>query len=458
MRLVAVSIVKNEADMIEAFVRHTRTWVDHHLVFDHDSTDGTREILGALQGEGLPITLFTDQALGNLQQARSNHLVRLAVEKFEADWVLPLDADEILAGPGRQELEDFLAAGAGPGTPASLLLVNYYPVEGDDESEINPVVRLRHRQPGPSTTKKVFIPAQLARDPAIEAGKGNHALYRGGQVLPDRPLPANFFLAHYALRSPEHQVLRVVLAELQKNSRGRAHAGLDVHYRLGFQLLAEDPARFFSTVRRPAAQVRPEPVHYQGAALQYSGQAGGWPRVARALLPYLDKLAASHGAMLDGQSPSPEGSATIREFSGTSLPPPPGAEAVSRFLGFRPLEGWGEQEGPVPEAFLPPFHWAYAPVTRLAVPSAQGGPAELFAEMLTYSEHQSVGVELNGAPVARHNFARVNQLERLALRLDLRPGSNELVLRHATSLVTSHDPRQLAVIFLGLEIKPSASA
>ena len=43
MRLVAVSIVKNEADIIEAFVRHTLAWVDHHLVFDHDSTDGTRE-------------------------------------------------------------------------------------------------------------------------------------------------------------------------------------------------------------------------------------------------------------------------------------------------------------------------------------------------------------------------------------------------------------------------------
>jgi hypothetical protein len=42
MRLVAVSVVKNEADIIEAFVRHTRAWVDHHLIFDHDSTDGTR--------------------------------------------------------------------------------------------------------------------------------------------------------------------------------------------------------------------------------------------------------------------------------------------------------------------------------------------------------------------------------------------------------------------------------
>ena len=78
MRLVAVSIVKNEADIIEAFVRHTHAWVDHHLVFDHDSTDGTREILQALRAEGLPLELFTDDAIGKLQQYRSNHLSRLA--------------------------------------------------------------------------------------------------------------------------------------------------------------------------------------------------------------------------------------------------------------------------------------------------------------------------------------------------------------------------------------------
>jgi hypothetical protein len=453
MRLVAVSIVKNEADMIEAFVRHTLAWADHHLVFDHDSTDGTREILGALQREGLPVTLFTDDALGNLQQARSNHLIRLAAEKFGADWILPLDADEILAGPDRPALEKSLAL-AGPAGAASLSLVNYYPAEGDNDAEINPIVRLRHCQSGASTTKKIFIPAQLARDPAIEAGKGNHALYRAGQPLPDRALPAAFFLAHYALRSPEHQVLRVVLAELQKNSRGRAHAGLDVHYRLGFQLLSEDPGRFFSTARHPGNQLKSQPIAYQGTPLRYSAQAGGWPRVARALLPYLDKLAASHGALLDGQPPPAGSSVPIRELAGTAQALPPGAHAGDRFAGFKALEGWGEQEGPVPEAFLPRFHWGYAPLTRLGLESTTGGPVRLTAEMLTYSDHQSLIAELNGTPVARHAFGRVNQMERLAVRLDLHPGPNELVLRYATSLVTSYDPRPLAVIFLGLEIKP----
>lgn len=454
MRLVAVSIVKNEADIIEAFVRHTLAWVDHHLVFDHDSTDGTREILGALQREGLPVTLYTDDALGNLQQARSNHLARLAAEKFGADWILPLDADEILAGPGRAGLEQALAA-AGTSRPASQLLLNYYPTDADRDAEANPVLRLRHCQASPSTTKKILIPAGLARDPQLAPGKGNHALLRGTAALPDNPLPAEFCLAHLALRSPQHQVLRVVLAEIQKNSRGQAHAGLDVHYRLGFQLLAENPELFFATVAQPASRLRLRPIPYAGGALRYSAAGAGWSRVARALLPFLDKLAASHGALLDGKPAAAEIASVIRELPAAAIPAPARGAAAADFSGFRAVSGWGDTEGPVPEAFLPPFHWGYAPATKLSVPAGVAGPATLTATMLTYSEEQAVAVSLNGAPVARHAFARVNQKVTLSVPLTLRAGDNELTFDYPKCIVTERDPRRLAVIFLSLQVTPA---
>ncbi len=450
MRLVAVSIVKNEADIIEAFVRHTFAWVDHHLIFDHDSTDGTREILGALQREGLPVTLYTDDALGNLQQARSNHLTRLAADCFGADWVLPLDADEILTGSDRAALEVRLA-GVGPAAPASLPLVNYYPVESDNEAEINPVLRLRHCQPAPATTKKIIVPGALARDPQVVAGKGSHQLACGDRVLPDHPLPPEFYLAHLALRSPQHQVLRVVLAEIQKNSRGQAHAGLDVHYRLGFQLLAENPEMFFSTINQPAGRLKLHPLVYRGSPLRYSSSASGWSRVARALLPYLDKLATSHGALLDGKRPPVAAAPVIRELPAVEIPPPAGATGQN-FSGFAALDGLGPPEGPVPEAFLPVFHWGYAPSTRLTVGSATGGNARLTAEVLTYSDDQAIDVEVNGVSLARHAFTRVNQRDRVELTLPLRAGDNELVLRYRQGLVSPHDQRRLAVIFLALRV------
>jgi hypothetical protein len=458
MRLVAVSVVKNEADIIEAFVRHTRAWVDHHLVFDHDSSDGTREILQALQAEGLPLTLFRDDSPGHRQQVRSNHLTRLAAKLHHADWVLPLDADEILCGPGRTELEAALRQSDGA-APASLPLWDYCSTSEDDANERNPVLRVRHSRRSASTTRKIFIPRALAADQSLVAGKGSHALYRSGTTLPDIPLPGEYHLAHLALRSPQQQLLRVVRAELQRLSRGRAAAGLDVHYRLGYQLLAQEPELFFATLCPSAASLRLRPIAYLGGPLRHSC-AQDWMRVARSLFPYLEQLATSHGRLADATgvdvaSPEPAG-LDIQELAA--------GDAHSRtfhagdpFTGFTPVSGWGPREGPVPEAFLPPFHWGYAPATVLAVDSPAATVATLNADLLTYSENQTVDVELNGTSLRQLAFLHINQWERLTTPLPLRAGRNELRLRYSQALVTSHDPRQLAAIFLGLRIIPDSA-
>ncbi|MDQ5979109.1 MAG: hypothetical protein QG602_2083 [Verrucomicrobiota bacterium] len=452
MRLVAVSVVKNEADIIEAFVRHTLARTDHHLVFDHDSTDGTREILQALQAEGLPLTLFRDDAPGHLQQARSNHLTRLAAQQHGADWILPLDADEFLDGPGRSQLEAALQQ-AGSEQTASLPLLDYCASEQDRSAETNPVLRLRHCRPAPSITRKIFIPLALALDSTLAAGKGSHALYRGTEALPSRALPEDWQLAHFALRSPQQQVLRVVRAELQRLSRGRAAAGLDVHYRLGYQLLAEDPALFLQAATSPAGSLRERPFAYRGEPLRHTTPQD-WSRVTRALLPYLEQLATSHGRMADETgfdiAPPAPGGLTIHEVTPTS--PTADRARAGGFAGFTALSGWGPAEGPVPEAFLPQFHWGYAPATILAIDSPLPGNGRLSADLLTYSDNQTVTVELNGVSLHQLTFPRTNQRERLSVSLPLRAGRNELRLIYSQHLASPHDPRALATIFLSLRV------
>jgi len=460
MRLVAVSIVKNEADVIEPFVRHTLAWADVHLVFDHASTDGTREILGALQREGLPLRVFTDEALGHLQHLRATHLQRIAVREHAADWVLLLDADEILTGGNRAALEQCLATFP-PNTVASLPMINYLPTTGDSSNELNPVLRLRHCQTTAPHAWKIFVPRALAEDPDLMVGKGSHALFRGDLRLPDQRLPEDFFLAHFALRSPQHQILRVVHAELQKLSRGRANLGLDVHYRLGFQLLAANPDLFFSTIHQPAENLRARPVAYLGGTLRHTA-ATEWNRVARALLPYLEKLAVSHGQLVDAtESPrNAEASSApaIRELTPEDLAAPLPFGNATAFAGFSPESGWCDDEGPYPEAYLPKFHWSLAPVTQLLLDPDLPKEAVLTAHVLTYSDNQALTLELNGSPVHRHCFGGINQLEPLVVPLSLAAGSNRLTLRYAQQLVSAHDSRQLAAIFLSLRIVGRTSA
>lgn len=92
MRLVAVSAVKNEADIIEAFVRHTRACVDPRPVFDHDSIDGTREILRARPVEGLPLTLFRDDEPGPLRHAAAQDCSRKLAAIFLGRRLIPVGA------------------------------------------------------------------------------------------------------------------------------------------------------------------------------------------------------------------------------------------------------------------------------------------------------------------------------------------------------------------------------
>jgi hypothetical protein len=174
------------------------------------------------------------------------------------------------------------------------------------------------------------------------------------------------------------------------------------------------------------------------------------------LLPYFEKLAVSHGQLIDQVGNSAEGSQAsetpIYEITSSKTQSPASIGSVSAFSGFVPRQGWGESEGPVPEAFLPRFHWGYAPSTVLSISSIEPRTARFVAEALTYSERQTVTLELNGVPLLQHTFQRVNQKDNLVATLPLSAGDNRLTLHYANCLQSERDPRKLAVIFLALQI------
>ena len=102
----AVSVVKNEADIIGPVVEHLfRQGVDVILIADNGSTDGTTALLAGLASNH-PLHVAHDREPGHLQGIKMNMLSDFA-RGAGADWIVPFDADEFWFAPAGS-LGDFL--------------------------------------------------------------------------------------------------------------------------------------------------------------------------------------------------------------------------------------------------------------------------------------------------------------------------------------------------------------
>src|SRR4051812_36830325 len=108
-KLVAISRVRNEVDIVEAFVRHHAFYFDKLLVLDDGSTDGTYEVLVRLRSQGLPLVVIRERSIGYEQRRYMSKLLHIAVDQFGADWIAPIDADEFIEPAEGLTLSDALA-------------------------------------------------------------------------------------------------------------------------------------------------------------------------------------------------------------------------------------------------------------------------------------------------------------------------------------------------------------
>lgn len=105
MKLNAICIIKNEADIIVETIEHALAFCDNIFVFDNGSTDGSYEKLlkKASQDSRVVIVEHSDEVYRN--QFR-NRVYNKLHDRFSADdWWYILDADEMLAEDPRPMLE-----------------------------------------------------------------------------------------------------------------------------------------------------------------------------------------------------------------------------------------------------------------------------------------------------------------------------------------------------------------
>lgn len=94
-KVFAISMVKNEDDIIQYILDHLLTQeIDHFIIADNMSTDNTRLVLESF-AERYPdkFTILDDYETAYYQSVKMNALMNKAVD-MGADIILPFDADE----------------------------------------------------------------------------------------------------------------------------------------------------------------------------------------------------------------------------------------------------------------------------------------------------------------------------------------------------------------------------
>jgi GT2 family glycosyltransferase len=192
------------------------------IIYDNNSFDGTDVIIDQLVKEGLPIRLMRyDDFRSNIKSSYPKERFREAFEKYDADLVILLDADEFLYSIDghnpREHLESM--------DEASEYRVYWrtYTYQGElqsqDKSIFTPKLFNEYRNSKLETFTKAVASKYLVEHEHASLSRGNHTLQYGeAPFFNERPnhipvvFPPQLVIAHYPVRS-QAQIMTKAIAQ-----------------------------------------------------------------------------------------------------------------------------------------------------------------------------------------------------------------------------------------------------
>ena len=199
MRVIGISVVRDEIDVIEASILHAlRVLCDHVVVLDNGSTDGTWRKLSEL-ARVLPLTIFRDA--GPFDQSAMVTGLLHEVSASGPDWVLPFDADEFWWSSPRKPREVLASVPRDVGVLSSPV-VNFVAKRRSLRRDPANLLGMRYRVrrdwagrqevlAGSASFVELSYPPKVLLRPSMSAviGPGNHTVRdHDGATAQDHPL------------------------------------------------------------------------------------------------------------------------------------------------------------------------------------------------------------------------------------------------------------------------------
>ena len=183
LRIAYVTVVRNEQERIHHQLNYYYLiGVRDFFLCDHGSTDGTAALIERfrLENPDANVVCIFDPTPGHYQGVRMTVLADLAYS-YGCDWILALDADEILLSrDGLPDLKAFIAHEELRNKQYGhvlLPLVNYLPTTKDPVKESNPFLRLKFRENDDCQAEIWWPPKVFAKwRRGMFIGEGNHEI------------------------------------------------------------------------------------------------------------------------------------------------------------------------------------------------------------------------------------------------------------------------------------------
>jgi hypothetical protein len=199
LKLAVASLIRNEIDIIVAFLQHLDALFEYALLMNHGSIDGTDRVMADACERKPGWRMWQVDAIGYHQAAFNLFALDHLVRNTDADYFMFLDADEFIDVSDRAHLETAFAELTDPDRVGTLRWRNIVPDRLDTRA-VRPGETV-WRPPGTAQLGKVVIPRTYfeRHGHAMHLSGGNHfAYYTPENTVPQDEIGA---ILHLPVRS-----------------------------------------------------------------------------------------------------------------------------------------------------------------------------------------------------------------------------------------------------------------
>ncbi len=205
VKLGVICLIRNEIDVIELFVKHLDALFDEVILLDHQSIDGTTEVLQSVCQQRSQWHYYKLLYKQNIQAPLMNFFIEKVADS-DLDFLFFLDADEFILVKDRQDLEKSLRS-LSPGFVGSLEWAYGIPKK-ELEISMEPTTPLLVSN---STSRfiKVVIPKEIFQKKNVKVSMGNHIAFdEQGFPFPLQPVTR---LLHMPIRGKNQLIMKTFI-------------------------------------------------------------------------------------------------------------------------------------------------------------------------------------------------------------------------------------------------------